>query len=326
MLAQKSQIFVLDNIIWFINLLLMIGFIAIEPGLLTPKNLMSMIYSVSMLGFLVLAQAIILISGNFDLSVGAIAGFAMTVAAMTYEFWIPGLSWPILVVLILAIGVAIGLYNGFFIGVLKINPFLQTLGTYTLFYGLMLILGGRTLFKLPPELIALGGGRVGGTILPWAVVILVLAGFLVHLLLADTPLGRKIYAVGSNQAAARACGISVEKTIIWAFALSGLLSAVGGIMYAGYMNCVTQDLARADLFLTFAGAIIGGVALTGGRGRISGVMGGIVLLGIVEIGLTIMKTPASWREAMNGVVLIGAILLNTYQARLKGYVLAKSSA
>ena len=92
MAVKKLQIFLLDNMIWFINLVLMIIFISIEPGLLTPKNLISMIYSVSMLGLLVYAQAIVLISGNFDLSVGAIAGISMTVLAVMYEFWTPGMN------------------------------------------------------------------------------------------------------------------------------------------------------------------------------------------------------------------------------------------
>ncbi len=325
MTSKKLQIFFLDNMIWFINLVLVVLFVAIEPGLLTPKNLISMIYSVSMLGLLVLAQAIVLISGNFDLSVGAIAGIAMTVVAVVHEFGLPSTPWWALLVIMLVIGTGIGFYNGFFVAVLKINPFLQTLGTYTFFYGLMLIIGKRTLFKLPDELIVPGGSRFGGSIVPVAVVILIVVSVLVHILLAKTSLGRKIYAVGSNREAARACGISVERTLIWVFALSGLLSSVGGLLYAGYMNCVTMDLARPDLFLTFAGAIIGGVALDGGRGKVSGIFGGILLLGIMQIGLTILKTPPTWRETMNGIVLIAAILLNTYQARLKGYVLAKSA-
>jgi simple sugar transport system permease protein len=326
MSVKKLQLFILDNLIWFINLVLVVLFVSIEPGLLTPKNLISMIYSVSMLGLLVFAQAIVLISGNFDLSVGAIAGFAMTVVAVTFEYWAPGMPWPVLLLMMLAIGVVIGLYNGFFVAMLKINPFLQTLGTYILFYGLMLIIGKRTLFKLPAQLIVPGGGRFGNTIIPVAVIVLIIASIFIHVFLSKTSLGRKIYAVGSNREAARACGISVERTLIWVFVLSGLLSSIGGLLYAGYMNCVTMDLARPDLFLTFAGAIIGGVALDGGRGKVSGIFGGIMLLGIMQIGLTILKTPATWREAMNGIVLIAAILLNTYQTRLKGYVLAKKAA
>jgi ribose/xylose/arabinose/galactoside ABC-type transport system permease subunit len=325
MQVKKLQLFVIDNMIWFIDLVLIILFVSIEPALLTPKNLMSMIYSVSMVGFLVLAQAIVLISGNFDLSVGAIAGFSMTVVAVTFEYWAPGTPWILLLVMMLAIGMAIGFYNGFFVAILKINPFLQTLGTFTLFYGLMLIVGKRTLFKLPEQLIVAGGGRLGNSIIPVAVVLLIAVSIILHFFLSKTSLGRKIYAIGSNREAARICGISVEKTLICVFVLSGLLSSIGGLLYAGYMNCVTMDLGRPDLFLTFAGAIIGGVALAGGRGKVSGIFGGIMLLGIMQIGLTILKTPATWRETMNGIVLIAAILLNTYQSRLKGHVLSKTN-
>jgi ribose/xylose/arabinose/galactoside ABC-type transport system permease subunit len=310
--------------IWVINLLLFALFLYIEPRLLMPQNLVSMIYSVSMLGFLVFAQAIVLISGNFDLSVGAIAGFSSTIAAMMFEFWFPGTSWVVLVIVSIGIGALVGLYNGIFIGILKINPFLQTLGSYVLFYGLMLVIGGRTLFKLPPEFLIFGGGKLG--LIPVSVILLILTTLLIHLLLTRTTLGRKIYAVGSNQKAAKACGINVEKTLIAVFVISGILSGIGGILYTGYMSCVTMDVARNDLFLTFAGAILGGVAIAGGSGRTSGIFGGIVFLGIMEIGLTMLRTPANWREPITGIILVAAVVLNTYQSRLKGHVLTKMSS
>lgn len=320
---RKLRLFILDNLVWFIDLVLVVAFIIIEPKLLTPKNLISMVYAVSMLGFLVYAQGVVLMSRNFDLSVGAIAGFCATIAAVMYETWFPGTAWPILILVMLATGAAVGFYNGFFVAVLKINPFLQTLGSLLIFYGLMLVIGRRTLFILPKQFIVPGGGMIGGSIIPVSVVILLIFTVLLHFFLARTPAGRRIYAVGSSPEAARACGIDVEKTIIMVFVLSGILSAIGGLLYTGYMGCVTMDMARADLFLTFAGAIIGGVAISGGRGKVSGVLGGIVLLGILEIGLTILRTPAVWREAINGVVLVLAILINSYQIKMKGRVLAK---
>ena len=323
--STRLKVFFLDNIIWFIDLVLLVVFVIIDPGLLKPKNLISMIYSVSMLGFLVFAQGIVLISSNFDLSVGAIAGFSSVIMAVMYEFWWPGAPWPILLIIMLVVGAAVGFYNGIFIAKIKINPFLQTLGTYTLFYGLMLIVGKRTLFKIPEALVVPGGATFGASILPVAVVLLVICAVILHFVLSKMSIGRKIYAIGSNAEAARACGINVEKTLIVVFVLSGILSAFGGLLYAGYMNCVTMDLARPYLFSTFAGAIIGGVSLDGGKGKVSGIFGGILLLGIVEIGLTILKTPATWREAMNGIVLIAAIILNTYQSKLKGRVLAKAA-
>jgi ribose/xylose/arabinose/galactoside ABC-type transport system permease subunit len=323
MKKKNFLLFFLDNLIWFIDIGLIIAFVSIQPTLIMPKNLISMIYSVSMLGFLVLAQAIVLISGNFDLSVGAIAGFSSVIAALTFERWIPGLPAPLLILIMLFVGVVIGFYNGFFIVKLNINPFLQTLGTNILFYGLMLILGGGTLFTIPSGIITPGGGMVGKSFVPIAVPFLIIVAILVHYLLSLTPLGRRIYAVGSNKEASRACGINVEKTIMSVFILSGLLSSIGGLIYTGYMSCVTMDMAQNDLFSSFAGAIIGGVALTGGRGKISGVFGGILLLGILEIGLTILRVPATWRQAMNGLVLVAAILINTYQAKWKGIVLAR---
>lgn len=324
-LTKKLGLILIDNMIWIINLILFIIFLAIEPKLLMPKNIISTIYAVSMLGFLIYAQAVVLISGNFDMSVGAVAGFSATVVAAMYEFWVPGVSWIILLAVALLVGALVGLYNGYLIGSLNINPFLQTLGSYVLFYGLMLIIGGRTMFKLPSQYLVFGGGFIGNSIVPVSVLLLIIASFVIHWLLTKTTLGRQIFAVGSNRIAAKTCGINVEKTLIKVFVISGILSAIAGVLYTGYMSCVTMDMARPDLFLTFAGAILGGVAITGGSGKISGVFGGIVFLGIMEIGLTMLKTPATWREPITGVILAIAVVLNTYQTKWKGYILAKWS-
>ncbi|NLS45428.1 MAG: ABC transporter permease [Firmicutes bacterium] len=324
-MSKKFSLAIIDNMIWVINLILFIIFLLIEPKLILPKNIVSMIYSVSMLGFLIFAQAIVLISGNFDMSVGAIAGFSATVVAAFYEFWFPGTPWLILVIISLATGTLIGIYNGFMVGKLNINPFLQTLASHVLFYGLMLIIGGRTMFKLPRQYLSFGGGFVGDSILPVSVVALIIAAIIIHIILTRTTLGRQIFAIGSNRIAAKTCGINVENTLVKVFAISGFISAVAGIMYTGYMSCVTMDMAQPDLFLTFAGAILGGVAIAGGSGKISGVFGGIVFLGIMEIGLTMLKTRATWREPITGIILAIAVVLNTYQGRLKGHVLAKES-
>lgn len=324
-MSKKIQLFLVNNIIWVINIVMFALFLTAESKLIMPKNIISMVYSVAMLGMLIYAQGVVLISGNFDMSVGAIAGFSATIAAVVYDKWIPGAPWYVLLLFALITGAIIGLYNGLLIGRVNINPFLQTLGSYVLFYGLMLIVAGQTQFNLPESYFVFGGGFIGETGIPVAVIILIAITALLYLLLNKSTLGRQIYAVGSNRLAAKTCGVDVKSTLVKVFVISGILSAMAGVLYTGYMKCVPMDMAEPDLFMTFAGAILGGVAIQGGSGKVSGIFGGIIFLGIMEIGLTMLKSPATWRGAITGVILTLAVILNTYQTRLKARILAKES-
>lgn len=317
MFVKKLELFVVDNLIWFINIGLILIFTIAEPRFLTYKNLLSVIYSVCGVGFLIYAESICLLSGQFDISIGAVAAFSATVGAVTSLYWVPGIPWPLVILEMLAVGAIIGLFNGFLIGKIGINPFLQTLGMHILLYGLVLAVGRNTLFGLSDGLLAAGGSKLKGTGVPLAVIILFAAAVVHHFFLQKTPAGRRIYAVGSNEEAARACGINVERTRMLVFALSGMLSAVAGLIYMGYMGCVPLGLARSDIFLAFAGTIIGGIALSGGHGKTSGVVGGILLIGIIDIGLSTLRMPAFYRGVINGIVLMCAILVNSFQYSIK---------
>lgn len=319
-LSQKNirglMLFVIDNLIWIINLVVIIVFtLTMEYNFLAFKNLVAILYAVSSLGFLVYAQGIALISGNFDMSITAIAAFSATIAGMLALHWLPGISPLLLILIMLIMGGTIGAVNGFFIARVGVNPFLQTLSISLILYGSTVGLTGRTLFNLPKGLLIPGSFMVGKV--PLAVIILIAGAIALYVFLEKITLGREIYAVGSNREAAKSCGINTEKATISAMAMSGILSAIGGLLNLGYMRSVPMHMSEGNLMFTFAGAIIGGVSIKGGSGKISGVVGGILLLGILEIGLTALRVNVSWREAINGAILVIAILMNTFQMRFK---------
>jgi ribose/xylose/arabinose/galactoside ABC-type transport system permease subunit len=320
---RNAELFVVDNLIWFINIGLILLFTIGTARFLSYRNLLSAVYSVCGIGFLVYAESICLLSGHFDVSIGGIAAFSATVGAMTCLYWVPGIPWPLVILEMLAVGAIIGLFNGFLIGKIGINPFLQTLGMYILLYGLVLAVARHTLFDLPSGLLAGGAAKLGSTGIPLAIIILVIIAAVYHFFLRKTPVGRRIYAVGSNEEAARACGINIARTRMLVFTISGMFSAVAGLLYMGYMGCVPLGLAEADIFLAFAGTIIGGVALTGGQGKVSGMLGGILLIGLLEVGLSTLRTPAHWRGMINGIVLMAAILVNSFQYKIKKYLLSR---
>lgn len=285
--------------------------------------LIMILYSVVALGFLVYAESIAIISGHMDLSVGGIAAFTSVIIGKLTLHWAPEIPAIMLLLLYPIIGALLGLYNGYCIGKLGINSFLQTLSTFLVLYGLNIVISPGTLHRLPELIVAAGNAKIPYVKIPLGVVILVLSAMVLHVVLAKTKFGRRIYAIGGSKEASRACGINVNRTIIATFACVGILSGIAGLMYTGYQLCVTAQMARDDVFMAFTGPIIGGVALAGGRGKMIGIFGGLTMIGIINIGLTLLGYPAAWRTAVNGVILGIAIFVNTTREKIRWRLLAK---
>jgi ribose/xylose/arabinose/galactoside ABC-type transport system permease subunit len=322
--GRRLALFVVEHLIWFINLGLIIFFGIMNFMLFSTGTLMMILYSVSALGFLVYAEGIALISGHMDLSVGGIAAFTSVIIGKLALQWAPQIPALILIPLYAVIGGLLGIVNGYCIGKLRINSFLQTLSAYLVLYGVNVVISPGTLHRLPELIVAAGSSTIPSTQLPLAVVILILGAVIIHIILVKTRFGRRIYAVGGSKEASRACGISVEKTIIATFACVGVLSGIAGLIYTGYQLCVTTYMARDDVFRAFTGPIIGGVALAGGRGKMVGIFGGITMIGIIDTGLTLLGYPAAWRTALNGVILGIAIFVNTAREKIRWRLLAKA--
>lgn len=320
----QLALFVVEYLIWFINFGLIIFFGVMNFSFFSTQILIMIVYSVCALGFLVYAEAIALINGHMDLSVGGIAAFTSVIIGKLALHWAPQIPSALLILLYPVIGGLLGLLNGYCIGKLKINSFLQTLSAYLVLYGINVVIMPGTLHRLPDLIVAAGSARVPSTPLPLAVVILILGAIVIHIVLSKTRFGRRIYAVGGSKEASRACGINVEKTIMATFASVGVLSGIAGLVYTGYQLCVTTYMARDDVFRAFTGPIIGGVALAGGRGKMIGIFGGITMIGIIDIGLTLLGYPAAWRTALNGVILGIAIFVNTARDKIRWNLLAKA--
>lgn len=305
--SKKLKLFFVDNMIWVILLGVFLFFGIIKPRtFLTFQNVHFILYVSSMMGFLVFAETICLLSGNFDLSIGEIAGFsAMVTAVITVKSGLPGYLGIILVVLI---GGLCGAFNGLLVGKIRLNPFLVTLGTSIMFDWLTMVVRRGSVLGLPAVYLAPGGARVFGVYL--AIFILLGFAILLAFVLAKTIWGSNLYSVGGNIEATRRCGINTDKVVFSAFVVAGMLAGISGLLYTGYMGVATSNLADGTVFMAFAGAVIGGVSLTGGRGSILNALGGTLLLGIIEAGLTMMAIDPAWQGTFTGVLVLVAILLN----------------
>lgn len=298
----------LEHLIWPILLITLV-----VAGILVPSlfsNLRSfelVLYSSVPLGLLVLAESLCLLSGHFDLSIGSIAGFSAVFTGLLVGSC-PA-CWGILgnpylaIGVIIAVGGFIGLLNGIMIAKLNVNPFLQTLAFLIIFGGAKTALTTRPVTGLPSEYLFLG--RRSDVAIALLVVIFLVFAFVMRY----TRFGQAVYAVGSAEESARAVGVNTDRIIVLVYVISGMLAGLAGLMLTGYTTIVSPDIAENMVFPAFAAAVIGGVSLFGGRGRISGALGGVLLLGVVQSALQLSGVKAPQIDMVEGIVLLVAILL-----------------
>lgn len=321
--STRAKLFLVDNFIWVLLALTTVAFGLVNgPQFFNLSNLQFIVFSSVMLSFLVMAEGICLLSGNFDLSVGQAAGFAGMLNAMLLTSWAPGMPWYLGIATILCIGAVIGATNGFFIAYMDLNPFLVTLGTFFVLQYATLEISLNPITGLPDSYLALGGDAIAGV--PIAIFLLLVAAVLLHVLLRHTPFGSNVYSVGGDPEASSRVGISTTRTVFFVFVLSGMLSAFSGLLYTGFLNSATPGMADGALFMAFAGAVIGGASLSGGRGSIVNMIGGALLIGVFDAGLVQTGLSGNQVNIFFGVLVIVAIIINRYRERKRDDLLMPS--
>src|ERR1700761_1405138 len=295
-------------------LLIIVGAV-VSPAFLTVSNFAGIGQQSSALGVVVVGESLILLIGGMDLSLESTYGLAPMVAAWLL---VPVAAYgsgtdlnPYLgIVVLLAVGAVVGLINGLLIVKGRLNGFIVTLGMTIVLAGLQNgIVKAQSLFNLPSAFGYLGAASVGQ--LPVSLIVAVVIFVLTGLFLRYHRAGRAIYAVGGNQAAARAAGIKVDRVKIAVYVAGSVLAAIGGLMEAGRVSAVTgqQGYGEGIIFSVFAAAVIGGVSLKGGRGNMVGAASGVILLGIVGDILDLANVSNYWIEAIDGAVILFALVL-----------------
>ena len=284
-----------------------------HPAFLTRVNLVNILQQSSELSVLVLAEAIILIVGRFDLSLESIVGVAPMFAAwLVLDTALNGSGFmlnPYLAILVLfAVGIAIGAFNGFLVVRLKLNAFITTLAMLILLRGVTIgMTNGRTLYDLPEPMLYLGNARwIGLPASVWLSAVLFGIG---SFILGYHRFGRALYAIGGNAEAARAAGIPVDRYIWIVFAIAGGLAALSGLMLTGRMASVLSGQGQNMIFTVFAAAVIGRISLNGGKGSILGALCGVILLGIISNLLTLSNIETFWISATYGAIILLSLIL-----------------
>lgn len=297
--------------LWIV-LALVVGMLAaVSPTFRTSYNLFNILEQTSIIGIVACGMTVMMISGGFDLSVGAIGATASVVAATVA---VAGGGDLLVIVAALGIGLVIGLVNGLIIARIKINAFVTTFAMASIVSGLLFVATkAHSTVGSTPFVKAAATAKLG----PIPVVFLIFLGIIaiIWLVLTRTRYGHYVYSVGGNAEASHLSGVPVERVQIFAFALGGLLAGLGGLLLLGQTDVGQPSAAASWPLDAIAICVVGGVALTGGVGRIIDVFAAALLLGVIANGLNQIGVSSYWQPAVTGVVILGAVILDQYNRK-----------
>jgi len=297
---------------WLMVVLLLIVCVInsrISPYFLDVVNLFDMTFDFMEKGLMALPMTMIIITGGIDLSVAS--GLAMCSATMALLF---KHGVPIWIGVLVAVGVGLfgGWLNGKFITKIKLPPLAVTLGTYALYRGMAFaMLGDIPVKGYPAWFTYIGQGYIGSTPVPVPLVIFTIFAILFGLLLHKTSFGRKVFAIGNNEAACRYAGINVDRVKITIYMLSGLMFSLAALVMAARFGSTRTDVATGYELHVITSVVLGGTDIGGGKGTILGTVLSVFLLGIIEWGMGLKMIPGQVQKIVTGSVLIFALLLPT---------------
>lgn len=276
---------------------------------LTAGNLLNVTKQVAMLAVVAFAMTVVMSMGDFDLSVGAMASLAGVTAAMLFA---AGYSVPVGIAAALAVGLVGGLLNGVLVSLVGILPFVATLGTMTVYSGVaFMVSDGRTIFgrDIPSGFsgFARAGLELGDLTIPALSLAALAVLALIWVVLEHTPYGRRLYAIGGNIEAARLAGTRVRLLRLSAFAFTGLGAALAGLMYASRVASANPTQGDGLMLEAIATVFLGMTMSEEGEPRVLGTLVGVLLLGLLDNGLTQMSVDSYIREVLVGTIILLAV-------------------
>ena len=278
------------------------------PAFLTTDNFNDILLNISILAIVALAQTMVIITHGIDLSVSSMIGLvAMMVAFVVKQN--PELPVLFAVLLGMVLGSVLGSFNGLIISRGNVPPIIATLGTLSIYRGLVFFYSQGTWinsFELPKNFKMLSKGTPFG--LPNMVIIAILVALAVYYFLNHTRTGRDIYAVGTNPDAAQFAGIRKDRIIFLVYLLSGLLAGLAAVLWVSRFESAQTNTAAGFELQTVAASVVGGVSISGGVGTVPGVLLGALLLGIIQNSLTLIRISPFWQLAAQGLLILIAVI------------------
>lgn len=307
-------------------ILIIVVFSLLSPNYLTVDNILIMASHVAIYALLGMGMLMVILNGGIDLSVGSTLGFSAVIAGFLLQgvpINIFGItlfpSVPVVVLLSCGVGALVGLVNGILVSKFKVAPFVATLGMLYVVRGLALLMtNGLTINDLAgePELGNTGFNWLGFQRIlnvPIGVIIMGVVAVILGYVLGRTKFGRWLYASGGNERAAELSGVPVKKVKVYVYVISGVCASIAGLILASTLTSASPTAGETYELTAIAAVVIGGAALTGGRGNVRGTLLGAFVIGFLSDGLVIVGVSAYWQMVFMGAVIVVAVLLNTLQ-------------
>lgn len=291
-------------------------FTFINPMFFTWKNMLTVFQQMVLNGLLAVGIMFTILTGGIDLSIGctfAIVGIAVATCC------VGGMN-PIIAILIgLAVGAVLGLFNGFLVTSMKLQPFIATLGTMSLYRGIAYVVtGGQPVTNVPDSFRKIFNGQIGSTGIRYYVIVMVAVFIIAHIILSKTRTGDYLYAVGGNEEAAKLSGVNTRKIKYIAYMVSGLCTAVAGLVMLASLGSAESTAGIGYETNAIAAAAIGGTSMAGGRGTALGTFFGALMLAVLKVGMVVINVDSFWQYVVTGLIIIIA----SYFEFIKGDIAA----
>jgi ribose transport system permease protein len=290
--------------------ILLLGFIfsQLSPAFLQLRNLQNITVQAAVTGVMAVGMTFVIMTAGIDISVGAIFYLSISLAAsFTLNFTDPAapyLAYPIAIVA----GIVMGTINGLLTIVLRINPLITTLATLSIFRGLAIRVTEARILTPPEQVRFFGIGELSG--IPMPIILAILAAVVGAYVLSYTRFGRYVLAIGASQSSARESALPVRRTLILVYVIAGLCAGIAGLISLGRVGAVQSDMGIGIEFTVITAVVLGGTALSGGRGSIVGSLLGAILLVMIDNGLNLISASPFIYDVVRGAVLIGAVLID----------------
>ncbi|MGH2751661.1 MAG: ABC transporter permease [Actinomycetota bacterium] len=301
--------------------MLMLAFFIATPDFLTVNNMLNVLRQYSVPAILAVGQTLVIVSAGIDLSVASTAALSGSVMGVSFAHW--GWPEPAALGLGLLAGFLVGAFNGFVITKWKVPDFIATLGTFTAVRGIALlvtdglpvpdfdrVVEGR---RVPETVSTLGADSV--LRIPLIAIVALSCAAIGWFILTRTRLGRSAYAIGGNREAARVSGIKVERSKLWIYIISGLLAAIAGFMLTGRQGSANALMGEGMELQSIAAVVVGGTNLFGGEGSVIGTIIGVLIIGVLSNGLSILGVAEFWQRVVNGLIIVVVVALDQWRRR-----------
>lgn len=334
MSGSRVSKFMTQNAIYIVLVVLGAAISIYSPNFLSMTSFRDILIQSSPRVIIALGSAMILITAGCDLSAGRVVGLTAVVSASLSQLanyphpffeQAPNLPTFLPIIIAIAVGACVGLVSGLIVAYLRIVPFIATLGTMVMTYGVCSLYfdmepnNSQPIGGLRPEFTVFGSGSMdlGFMTIPYIVIIAAVISFIMWIVYNKTVLGKNMFAIGGNAQAAVVSGINVAATLIAIYVIAGALYGVGGILEAARTGGATNNYGNMYELDAIAAAVVGGVSITGGVGTVPGIIAGVLIFTVINYGLTFVGMGPYWQLIIKGLIIVVAVAVDVrkYLAR-----------